>query len=106
MAKESVFTNRVSGPLMRGMHHISVDRQAGSASFRAALTALKQGEVVGIFPEATISRSFTVKEPEVRRRPDGAGRQGAARAGGGLGRSAADDEGAAAEGSRSAAAAS
>ncbi|GAB3678884.1 lysophospholipid acyltransferase family protein [Angustibacter aerolatus] len=62
MAKESVFTNRVSGPLMRGMHHISVDRQAGSASFRAALTALKQGEVVGIFPEATISRSFTVKE--------------------------------------------
>ncbi len=62
MAKESVFRNRVSGPLMRGMSHISVDRDAGSASFRAALRALKDGEVVGIFPEATISQSFTVKE--------------------------------------------
>jgi 1-acyl-sn-glycerol-3-phosphate acyltransferase len=44
------------------MHHIPVDRDAGSASFRAALRALKAGELVGIFPEATISRSFTVKE--------------------------------------------
>ena len=62
MAKEAVFTHRVSGPLMRGMHHIPVDRSAGMASFRQALGALKSGEVVGIFPEATISRSFTVKE--------------------------------------------
>jgi 1-acyl-sn-glycerol-3-phosphate acyltransferase len=62
MAKESVFRHWVSGPLMRGMHHIPVDRAAGSASYRQALTALKHGEVVGIFPEATISRSFTVKE--------------------------------------------
>lgn len=62
MAKDSVFRNKVSGPLMRGMSHIPVDREAGSASFRAALTALKHGEIVGIFPEATISQSFTVKE--------------------------------------------
>ena len=62
MAKEAVFRHRVSGPLMRGMHHIPVDREAGMASFRQALGALKAGEVVGIFPEATISRSFTVKE--------------------------------------------
>jgi 1-acyl-sn-glycerol-3-phosphate acyltransferase len=62
MAKEGVFKHRVSGPLMRGMHHIPVDRDAGSTSFRQALGALKAGEVVGIFPEATISRSFTVKE--------------------------------------------
>ena len=62
MAKEAVFTHRLSGPLMRGMHHIPVDRSAGMASFRQALGALKSGEVVGIFPEATISRSFTVKE--------------------------------------------
>src|SRR6476646_3360805 len=62
MAKEAVFRHKVSGPLMRGMHHIPVDRDAGSASFRQALSALKDGEVVGIFPEATISRSFTVKE--------------------------------------------
>jgi len=62
MAKESVFRHRVSGPLMRGMHHIPVDRAAGIGSYKAALQALKDGEVVGVFPEATISRSFTVKE--------------------------------------------
>lgn len=62
MAKQSVFDHWLSGPLMRGMKHIPVDRDAGSASFRAALTALKAGEVVGIFPEATTSRSLTVKE--------------------------------------------
>jgi 1-acyl-sn-glycerol-3-phosphate acyltransferase len=62
MAKKSVFTNKVSGPLMRGMRHIPVDRDAGLASYRQALGALRSGEVVGVFPEATISRSFTIKE--------------------------------------------
>jgi 1-acyl-sn-glycerol-3-phosphate acyltransferase len=62
MAKKSVFDHRLSGPLMRGMHHIPVDRDAGLASYRQALAALKEGEVVGVFPEATISRSFTIKE--------------------------------------------
>lgn len=62
MAKEAVFTHRISGPLMRGMKHIPVDRDAGMNSYREALKALRSGEVVGVFPEATISRSFTVKE--------------------------------------------
>ncbi|MBO4207291.1 lysophospholipid acyltransferase family protein [Micromonospora echinofusca] len=62
MAKQSVFENRIAGPLMRGMRHIPVDRDAGAASYGAALRALRGGEVVGVFPEATISRSFTVKE--------------------------------------------
>ena len=62
MAKDEVFSHKVSGPLMRGMHHIPVDRNAGAASFRAAVTALKNGEIVGVFPEATISRSFELKE--------------------------------------------
>lgn len=62
MAKHEVFKHRVSGPLMRGMRHIPVDRAAGQASYQQALDALRAGEVVGIFPEATISRSFTVKE--------------------------------------------
>jgi 1-acyl-sn-glycerol-3-phosphate acyltransferase len=62
MAKQEVFAHRISGPLMRGMHHIPVDRDFGLASYRAALSSLKSGEVVGVFPEATISRSFTVKE--------------------------------------------
>lgn len=62
MAKEAVFSHKISGPLMRGMKHIPVDREAGSHSYREALKALRAGEVVGVFPEATISRSFTVKE--------------------------------------------
>jgi 1-acyl-sn-glycerol-3-phosphate acyltransferase len=62
MAKDEVFKHRISGPLMRGMHHIPVDRDAGAASFRTAVKALKDGEIVGVFPEATISRSFELKE--------------------------------------------
>ncbi|SER54949.1 1-acyl-sn-glycerol-3-phosphate acyltransferases [Lentzea xinjiangensis] len=62
MAKQEIFANKIAGPLMRGMHHIPVDRSAGQASYQQALSALRTGEVVGIFPEATISRSFTVKD--------------------------------------------
>ncbi|MEW9548482.1 lysophospholipid acyltransferase family protein [Nonomuraea sp. NPDC050783] len=62
MAKQDVFEHRISGPLMRGMHHIPVDRGAGAGSYATALRMLKAGEVVGVFAEATISRSFTVKE--------------------------------------------
>lgn len=62
MAKESIFGHRVAGPLMRGMKHIPVDRNAGAASFRASVGALKDGEIVGVFPEATISLSFELKD--------------------------------------------
>jgi 1-acyl-sn-glycerol-3-phosphate acyltransferase len=58
MAKKSVFDNPVSGPLMRGMHHIPVDRAAGASAYGAAVTALQDGELVGVFPESTISRAF------------------------------------------------
>ena len=43
MAKKEIFDNKLAGPLMRGMHHISVDRANGSASFGAALRALRAG---------------------------------------------------------------
>lgn len=62
MAKREVFDHPVGGPVMRSMHHISVDRGDGVGSMREALRYLGQGEVVGIFPEATISRSFQIKE--------------------------------------------
>jgi 1-acyl-sn-glycerol-3-phosphate acyltransferase len=61
MAKESVFRHRVSGPLMRAMKHIPVDRAAGEQAYEHALEALRRGEVIGVFPEATISESFTLK---------------------------------------------
>ena len=62
MAKKEVFDNKISGPLMRGMRHIPVDREAGLSSYRQALADLKNGEVVGVFGEATISRSFMIKD--------------------------------------------
>ncbi|ONK16194.1 lysophospholipid acyltransferase family protein [Streptomyces sp. MP131-18] len=62
MAKESVFRHRVSGPLMRAMKHIPVDRAQGEHAFDHALKSLRSGEIVGVFPEATISPSFTLKK--------------------------------------------
>ena len=61
MAKQSTFTNGVTGPLMRRMRHIPVDRSNGAAAYRKAARALAAGELVGIFPEATISRAWTLK---------------------------------------------
>jgi 1-acyl-sn-glycerol-3-phosphate acyltransferase len=62
MAKQEVFDHSVTGPVMRKLRHIPVDRSSGAASFDAAVRALKSGELVGVYPEATISRSFELKE--------------------------------------------
>lgn len=62
MAKRELFDHKLGGPFMRSLHHIEVDRGAGVASAETALQYLKAGEAVGIFPEATISRSFELKE--------------------------------------------
>ena len=59
MAKQEIFKHPVAGPLMRGMKHIPADRfgQAGDA-IQLSIDAVNKGEVVGMFPEGTISRSF------------------------------------------------
>ena len=62
MAKTSIFSHKVTGPLMRGMKHIPVDRHRGGEAFAAAIRSLRAGEIVGVFPEATMSRSFELKE--------------------------------------------
>lgn len=62
MAKKEAFDHKVSGPIMRSMHHIPVDRAQGEASLHEAAEYARRGEIVGIFPEATISRSMEVKE--------------------------------------------
>src|SRR5215210_509940 len=63
MAKQEIFKHPVAGPLMRGMKHIPADRfgQAGIA-IQHSIDLLKKGEVVGMFPEGTISRSFVPAE--------------------------------------------
>ncbi len=62
MAKQEVFDHKLTGPIMRRLRHIPVDRESGAASFDAAVEMLKAGELVGVYPEATISRSFEIKE--------------------------------------------
>ncbi len=61
MAKKEVFDHKIGGPLMRKLRHIEVDRASGADSFAEACAALKAGELVGVYPEATISRSFEIK---------------------------------------------
>lgn len=59
LAKKEIFDHWAAGPLMRGMGHIPVDRFGRPAdALEAAIAALRRGELVGMFPEATISRSF------------------------------------------------
>ena len=70
MAKKEVFDHKVSGPLLRGMKHIPVDRFGDAGrSIDLSVEACKRGEIVGMFPEGTISRSFIPR----------AGKTGAAR---------------------------
>lgn len=61
MAKQEVFDNSKTGPIMRALRHIPVDREAGATAYQAAVDALKAGELVGVYPEATHSRSFELK---------------------------------------------
>lgn len=62
MAKKEVFEHPIGGPVMRSFHHISIDREAGEQGMASAVDYLRRGEVVGIFPEATISNSFLIKD--------------------------------------------
>ena len=60
MATLASFQHPVAGPLMRSMGHIPVDRSAGASAYRFAIDALQRGEMVGVFPETRVSRSFTL----------------------------------------------
>lgn len=56
---EDVF---VVGFLIKYTGTIPVDRGAGAGAYSAAVAALRAGELVGVYPEATISRSFELKD--------------------------------------------
>lgn len=62
MAKTELKNNPVIRFLMWGCRVIAVDRSAGGDAYRAAVDELRKGEIVGVYPEATISRSFEIKE--------------------------------------------
>lgn len=62
MIKAEMQQVRVMNFLINHTGTIPVDRNAGSDAYRHAVAALRSGEVVGVYPEATISRSFELKE--------------------------------------------
>ncbi|MCC5947431.1 MAG: 1-acyl-sn-glycerol-3-phosphate acyltransferase [Nitriliruptoraceae bacterium] len=59
VAKREVFDHPVTGPLMRAMGHVPVDRGGNTGAALAEVARnLQAGELVGMFPEGTISTSF------------------------------------------------
>ncbi|NMN95181.1 lysophospholipid acyltransferase family protein [Antrihabitans stalactiti] len=62
MMKAELQQNRIVAFLMKHCKAIPVDRSAGHAAYDAAVVALRAGELVVVYPEATISRSFELKE--------------------------------------------
>ncbi|AIJ34365.1 acyl-phosphate glycerol 3-phosphate acyltransferase [Corynebacterium imitans] len=62
MAKQSVFEKPVLGRILRTMKHVPVDRENGASAVDAAVRNVRDGYLVGIFPEGTISRSFELAD--------------------------------------------
>jgi 1-acyl-sn-glycerol-3-phosphate acyltransferase len=48
--------------LIRHTKTIPVDRRSGGDAYAVAVARLREGEIVAVYPEATISRSFELKE--------------------------------------------
>lgn len=61
LTRHEVVEHWASGPVMRAMGHVPVDRRAPAAAYLQARRLLRGGEAVGVFPEAGVSRSYTVR---------------------------------------------
>ena len=61
LAKASVFKAPVVGQLFQMMGHVPVDRIDGGAAIVKGTELTKNGELVGVFAEGTISRSFEIR---------------------------------------------
>ncbi|KUI05576.1 lysophospholipid acyltransferase family protein [Mycobacterium sp. IS-3022] len=62
MIKEEMQQVKVVNYLISRTGTIPVDRTAGAGSYAVAVERLRAGELVGVYPEATISRSFELKD--------------------------------------------
>ncbi|MHA0289623.1 lysophospholipid acyltransferase family protein [Mycobacterium sp. C3-094] len=62
MIKAEMNEVKVVAYLIKHTKTIPVDRTAGAQAYVHAVEALRAGEIVGVYPEATISRSFELKE--------------------------------------------
>ncbi len=62
MIKAEMQQVKVVNFLIKHTRTIPVDRGAGAGAYAVAVQRLREGELVGVYPEATISRSFELKE--------------------------------------------
>jgi 1-acyl-sn-glycerol-3-phosphate acyltransferase len=62
MIKTEMQDVKIVNFLIKHSGTIPVDRGAGSGAYAVAVERLRAGEIVGMYPEATISRSFELKE--------------------------------------------
>ncbi len=62
MIKEEMTQVRIVNYLIKHTGTIPVDRKAGAGAYGVAVERLRAGELVAVYPEATISRSFELKE--------------------------------------------
>lgn len=62
LAMKGAFDKPMIGWFLRSMRHIQVDMDAGRDAYDLAVEALRAGELLGVFPEAGVSASFTVRE--------------------------------------------
>lgn len=62
MIKAEMQDVRIVNFLISHTKAIPVNRQAGAEAYAEAVRQLKAGELVGVYPEATISRAFVLKE--------------------------------------------
>jgi 1-acyl-sn-glycerol-3-phosphate acyltransferase len=62
MIKEEMTQVKIVNFLIRHTGTIAVDRKAGAGAYAVAVERLRAGELVAVYPEATISRSFELKE--------------------------------------------
>lgn len=62
MIKSEMTEVPVIGYVIKRIKLIPVDRSAGAGAYDVAVQRLREGELVGLHPEATISRSFELRE--------------------------------------------
>jgi 1-acyl-sn-glycerol-3-phosphate acyltransferase len=62
VATKTAFDKPFVGGMLRAVKQIPVDLGAGADAYGDAVAALRSGELVGVFPEAGVDASFTVRE--------------------------------------------
>jgi 1-acyl-sn-glycerol-3-phosphate acyltransferase len=62
MIKSEMQNVKIVNFLIKHSGTIPVDREAGHSAYAVAVERLRAGELVAVYPEATISRSFELKE--------------------------------------------